>query len=228
MSPGTTVSGLPYFERDHFAMHVAGNSAHVVVHGGQHGDRILVHVDAREDARGLGDAGQARVNHLGAEMLEMQVDVVLVLADAAAFANLDGHRARHDIARGEILRIRRVTLHEAFAVGVGEVTALAARTFGDQTARAIDAGGMELHELHVLHRQTGAQRHAAAVTRAGVRGRAGEIGAAVATRGEDHGVRAIAMQLAGGEVERHDAAAGAVLHDEIEREVFDEEFGVDA
>ena len=34
------------------------------------------------------------------------------------------------------------------------------------------------------------------------------------------------MQRAGGEVERHDAAAGAVLHDEIEREVFDEEFGV--
>ena len=156
----------------------------------------------------------------------MQVDVVLVLADAAAFADLDGHRARHHVARGEILRVGRVTLHEAFAVGVGEVTALAARAFGDQTTRAVDAGGMELHELHVLHRQTGAQRHAAAVTRAGVRRGAGEIRAAITAGGEDHGVRAIAMQPARGQVERHDAAAGAVLHDEVEREIFDEEFGV--
>ena len=213
-------------QRDHFAVHVAGNSAHVVVHGGQHRDGILVHVHAREDARGLGDAGQARVNHLGPEMLEMQVDVVLVLADAAAFADLDGHRTRHHVARGQVLGVGRVTLHESFAVGVGEVTALAARAFGDQAARAVDAGGMELHELHVLHRQSGAQRHAAAVAGAGVRRGAGEIRAAVAAGGEDHGMRAVAMQPARGHVQRHHAAAGAVLHDEIEREVFDEELGV--
>ena len=38
----------------------------------------LGHVDAGEDPRGLGDAGQALVQHLGVEMLEMQLDVVLV------------------------------------------------------------------------------------------------------------------------------------------------------
>ena len=92
MRPGTTVSGLPSLQRHHFAVHVAGNAAHVVVHGRQHRNGLLVHIDAGEDARGLGDARQALVDHLGAEVLEMQMDVVLVLADAASFANLDGHR----------------------------------------------------------------------------------------------------------------------------------------
>ena len=83
--------------------------------------------------------------------------------------------------------------------------------------------GMELHELHVLQRQAGAQHHGVAVAGAGVRGGAGEIGAAVAAGGEDRHVGAEAMQLALGQVERDDAAAGAVLHDQVDREVLDEE-----
>ena len=82
---------------------------------------------------------------------------------------------------------------------------------------------MELHELHVLQRQAGAQHHAVAVARARVRGGAGEVRAAVAAGREDRRVRAEAMQLALGHVERDDAAARAVLHDEIDREVLDEE-----
>ena len=58
------------------------------------------------------------MDHLGPEVLEVQVDVVLVLADAAAFADLDRHRAADDVARGEILGVRRVALHEALAGGV--------------------------------------------------------------------------------------------------------------
>ena len=62
----------------------------------------------------------------------------------------------------------RIALHEALAAGVGEVAALAARAFRDQHAGAVDAGGVELHELHVLQRQAGAQHHGVAVARAGV------------------------------------------------------------
>ena len=65
-------------------------------------------------------------------MLEVQVHVIFVLADAAAFADLDRDRAAHDVARREILRVRRVALHEALALGIREVTALAARALGDQ------------------------------------------------------------------------------------------------
>ena len=82
---------------------------------------------------------------------------------------------------------------------------------------------MELHELHVLQRQAGAQRHAAAVAGAGVRGRAREPCAAVAAGRHDHLMRAKAMQRAVGHVESDHAAAFAIFHDQVEREVLDEE-----
>ncbi len=144
-------------------------------------------------------------------------------AHAAPLADFDGHRAAHHVARREILGVGRVALHEALAGGIGEIAALAARALGDQAARAVDAGRMELHELHVLQRQAGAQHHAAAVAGAGVRRRAREVRAAVAARREDHLVRAEAVQRAVREVERDHAAAGAVLHDQVDREVLDEE-----
>ena len=131
--------------------------------------------------------------------------------------------AADHIARGQVLGIGRIALHEALAQGVGQVAALAARPFGDQAAGAVDAGRMELHELHVLQRQAGAQHHAAAIAGAGVGRGAGEIGAAVAAGGEDGHLRAEAMQLAVGQIERDHAAALAVLHDQIDREVLDEE-----
>jgi hypothetical protein len=60
-------------------------------------------------------------------MVEVQVDVVLVLADAAALADFHGHAARDHVARGQVLGDRRIALHEALAFGVGQIAALAAR-----------------------------------------------------------------------------------------------------
>ena len=146
-------------------------------------------------------------------------------ADAAAFADLDGHGARDDVARGEVLGVRGIALHEALALGIGEIAALAAHALGDQHAGAVDAGRVELHELHVLQRQAGAQHHGVAVAGAGVRRGAGEIGAAIAAGRQDRLVGAEAVQRAVVEAERDDAAAGAVLHDQVEGEIFDEELG---
>ena len=44
------------------------------------------------------DAGQALVDDLGIQMRQMQVDVILVRADAAAFADFDGHGAADHVA----------------------------------------------------------------------------------------------------------------------------------
>ena len=159
-------------------------------------------------------------------MLDVQLDVVLVGTAAAAFADLDGHRAADDVADGEILGRRRIALHEALAVGVGDVAALAAHALGDQAARAVDAGGMELHELEVLQRQAGAQHHGAAVAGAGMgRGR-GLVDAAVAAGRQHRLVGAEAMDRAVVEVPGHDAAAHALVHDQVEGEILDEELGV--
>ena len=158
-------------------------------------------------------------------MIEMQEDVVLVLADAAAFADFDRHRARHHVARGEVLGRRRIALHEALAFGIDQIAAFAARAFGDQAAGAVDAGRMELHEFHVLQRQAGAQHHGVAVAGAGMRAGAGEIGAAIAAGRENRHLGAEAVDRAVVEIQRdHAAAAAFVVHDQVDGEIFDEEF----
>jgi hypothetical protein len=83
---------------------------------------------------------------------------------------------------------------------------------------------VELHELHVLQRQAGAQHHGVAVAGAGVRRRAGEVRASVAARRQDRFLGAETMDGAVVERQREDAAAGAVLvHQQVEREILDEE-----
>src|SRR5262249_57173099 len=104
-------------------------------------------------------------------MVEVKENVILLRPDAAAFADLDGHCPRDDVARGEILGRRRVALHEALALRIDEVSAFAARPFGDKYAGAVDAGGMELDEFHVLQRQAHAQHPGLSVPRLGVRAR---------------------------------------------------------
>jgi len=159
-------------------------------------------------------------------MIEVKEDVVVFLADAAALADLHRHRARDDVAAGEILGGGGIALHEALAFGVGEIAALAARTLGDQHARAVDAGRVELDELHVLQREAGAQRHAVAVAGAGVRRGRRLIDAAAAAGGEDDGMAAEAVDRAVFHAHGDDAAAGAVFHDQVEREIFDVEVRV--
>ena len=85
------------------------------------------------------------------------MDVVPLLADPAALADLDRLGAADHVARGQVLLVRRILGHEPLALAVGEKAAFAARPFGDQDAGAVDAGGMELDEFHVLQRQPCAQ-----------------------------------------------------------------------
>src|SRR3546814_11752962 len=94
-------------------------------------------------------------------MVEVQVDIAAVLADAAAFAHLHRHRAGDDVARRQVLGRWGIALHEALTLGVRQIAALAARALGTENARTIDAGGMELDEINVLQRKDRAQHHAA-------------------------------------------------------------------
>ena len=159
-------------------------------------------------------------------MVEVKEDVVLVLADAAAFADLHRHRARDDVAAGEVLGAGRVALHEPLAFGVGQIAAFAARALGDQHADAVHPGRVELDELHVLQRQAGAKHHRIAVAGRGVgRGRR-EISAAVAAGRQHHRLRAEAVDRPVVHRQGDDAPALAAFHDQVEREIFDEEVGV--
>ena len=85
---------------------------------------------------------------------------------------------------------------------------------------------MELDELHVLERQAGAEHHRIAVAGAGVGRRRGEIDLAVAAGRKHDRLGAETVDRSVVEAQRDDAAAGAVLHDQVDREIFDEEVGV--
>ena len=124
--------GIAVLLGQNFAVIIGRNAAHIVMDSRNHGDRFLRHIDAGKDARAFRNAGESLVQHLRIEMVEMQEYVILVLADATTFANFDRHGARNDIARGKVLGGRCITLHEAFAIRIGDIAAFAARTFGDQ------------------------------------------------------------------------------------------------
>jgi hypothetical protein len=157
----------------------------------------------------------------------VQEDVVLVLADAAPFPDLHRHRAANDVARGKILGGGRVALHEALALGIDEIAAFAARPLSDQAACAIDAGWVELHELHILQRQADAQRHRVAVPGASVSRSGREISAAIAASGEHSGLSAEPMDRTVIQLEADDAAHCALgVPDEIDGEIFDEELAL--
>ena len=85
---------------------------------------------------------------------------------------------------------------------------------------------MELDEFHVLQRQARAQHHRIAIAGAGMRRGAGEISAAIAAGRKNRLVGAEAVHFTGRQIHRHDAATGAVFHDQIDGEIFDVEFSI--
>src|SRR5471032_1550781 len=111
-------------------------------------------------------------------MIKMQVNVVLLRADAAPLPNLDCHCARDDISLSEIPGRGRIPLHESLTFRVDEIAALATGALRDQASGAVYSRRVKLHELHVLKRQSGAQNHAAAIAGTDMGGRAGEIDSA--------------------------------------------------
>ncbi len=152
--------------------------------------------------------------------------MVALRPDAAPFAHFQRHRAADDIARCQILGRWGVAFHEPFTFGIGQVAALAPCALGDQHARAVNAGGVELHEFHVLQRQPCAQHHAAAVAGAGVRAGRGVVAAAITAGRQHDALRFEPMDAAIVEAHGDHTAAHAVFHDQVEREIFDEEIRV--
>ena len=214
-------------QRQHLAFVVRLDAAHVVVHGRQHGDRFLVHIDTGEDMRRFRNARQAFGDDVVVQVIQVQEDVVGVLADAAPFPDLHGHGAGDDVPAGQVLGGGGIALHEALTLRIDQIAAFAAHAFGDQAARTVDAGGMELHELQILQRQARAQHHAATVAGAGVGRGTGEIGATIAAGGQDDHLRPEQVQGTVGQVPaEHAGACAFIVHDQVDGEILDEEMRV--
>ena len=107
-----------------------------------------------------------------------------------------------------------------------EVESPSARTLCDETTGTVDASGVELHELEILQRKSGARNHGITVTGASVCTRAAKVRTAVTAGSEDGLVCAESVQGAVLHVQCHYTDALAALHDEVQSEVLDEEVGV--
>src|SRR5258706_15666384 len=81
---------------------------------------------------------------------------------------------------------------------------------------------MNVQDLNIWERHPGRQHNGVAVAGEGVSGGEGEIGASVSAGREYRHMGAKAVDGAVVELERHHAATAALVHDEIDHEVFDE------
>ncbi len=169
------------------AIHVGRHAAHHVVAGRDDGDRLLDRIHVGEGAGELADARQTGFEYVLTQVIQLELDVRAPgTVTATAFADLDHDGTGHHVATGQILGVRRITLHEALAVLVQQIAAFTTAPFGHQYPCPGDAGGVELPHLHVLHADSGTQGHADAVTGIDV-GVGGGLVDATGAAGGQHG-----------------------------------------
>eukprot|EP00123_Amoebidium_parasiticum_P009646 comp19618_c0_seq1/m.23132 comp19618_c0_seq1/g.23132 ORF comp19618_c0_seq1/g.23132 comp19618_c0_seq1/m.23132 type:complete len:521 (+) comp19618_c0_seq1:701-2263(+) len=210
---------------DNLAEIVSGDTAHVVVHGGQHGDGLLGHINTGKDGGRLGDTGQTLVEDLSGQMVKLQVHVVLHGTDTAALTDFDGGGTGHDVTGGQILGAGSIALHVALALRVEQVATLTTAALSDQAAGTVDASGVELYELEILKGETGTGNHGVTVTSAGVSRGAREVSTAIAAGGQDHVVGPETVDGAILHVHGNHTTAGTILHDQVHGKVLDEVVG---
>ncbi len=189
------------------------DAAHGVVLHRLDRDGLLDGVDAFEVDGDVADARQALQDLLGAQVPQVEVHVVLA-ADAAALVDLGGDGPRGDVARRQLHRLGRVPGHEALALAVDQVAAFTAAGLGHEDVGGEQPRGVELDELHVLHRHAGVVGDGRAA--AGADDGVGGVGvdAAGAARGHDHGVGRERLEPAADHVVGDDAAAAALVDDQ--------------
>ena len=150
--------------RNGLTVNIRGDTPHHVVAGRHYRYRLFDRIHMGEGPAQLADARQPRLQHLLTQVIELQFDVVAIFAAAPALQNLQHHGSSDNIPARQVLGVGCITLHKALTILVDQVAALTPTALGDQGTGAVNARGMELPHLHILHRHTGAQSHTNAVT----------------------------------------------------------------
>ena len=191
------------------ALGVGLDAAHRVVVAGLDVDRLLGDVHAGEVAAHQDDLAERLVDALSRHDGDVERD--RAVREAAALLDLRLLGAGDDVARGELHFVGRVALHEALAVGVEEMRALAACSLRDQEALARQGRRVVLDHLHVHQLRPDAVGLGDSVTGAdqGVRRRMPDL--AVAPGRQDHRLRPEVLHRAVADVPADRADAVAVV-----------------
>src|SRR2546426_8137960 len=149
------------------AIDVGVDAPHHVMAHRPHFYRLVNDVDARKLDPNFAYARQHFLYALGPQMSKVQlqaVDARFVL-EPSPFLDLFNHRTGYYIPWGELEFAGRVLLHEALALVVYQVAALAPCSFCYEDARGAHTRRAELHEFHVLERKASAVRHVQSIRR---------------------------------------------------------------
>ena len=83
---------------DDLTMIIARYAAHIIVDGWCHRQRLPRQIYARKNLAAFGDAGQTLCQYRRVDMVEVQVNMVLMFANAASFAHFKRHRTADHVA----------------------------------------------------------------------------------------------------------------------------------
>ena len=213
--------GTSLHRRHHLPETVGGYAAHAVVRGRVDRDRTFNRIDAGKSSRQFTDTRQALFDHLFTQVIDLDQDVIFFRTATAALLHLGVNRARDHVARRQVLGVRRVAFHKALAATINEVAAFAAHAFRDQDTNAGDTGWVKLHELHILQRNTGAQRHGHTVAGVDVGIGGGPVYPSGPTGGQQRRLGLDQQRFAGLDLDGHGTETVAVgVHDQVEDKVF--------
>ena len=84
---------------------------------------------------------------------------------------------------------------------------------------------MELDKFHILQRQTRAKYHGIAITGTGVCRGTRKVGTTIATGRQTDTMRTEQMQLAFSQIPGKHTTADIIIHDQIQRKIFDKKLG---
>ena len=183
--------------------------------GGLDGDRLARGLDPEVHAGELGHVGDLRLDDVRVQVADVQVDVVL-LVDPTPLLDLLVDGTTHHVPGGQVLDGGGVPLHEALACAVDQHPTLAPDGLRDEDPHLVDAGGMELEELHILQRDPAPVADGQTVPSQGVGVRGDLEDAAVPAGREQHRLGAEDVELAGGQLVRHDAGGPPLGDQEVQ------------
>ena len=204
-------------------------SAHGVVAGRADENRFFRNINACKTLCEVVYLPEAFVDALGWDFCKVEVDTGgQTLADAASLLDLRGNGTCDDVARRELHLLGGVFRHEAFAVLVEELCTLGAAGLGEQHAIDGEPRRMELHHLGILERDADVHACDDAVACRAVRvGGTHPVGASVAARGNDDGLRGDADEVARTHVHCDDARELAgIRHADLEHLALGDEVNI--
>ena len=177
--------------------------------GGNHRYKFVGAIDAQKVGADGGDFPEIGAQVLPSEMPDIQPQVGAVWTfDAKTLPDVIHHPTADHVPAGQLFFRRLVVGHETVQVFIQQITTVPPATFGNQNVGGHDAGGMELHCLHISqghHPGVQGNGHTGAFVNNRIGGSA--VDPAIAAGSNNRGLGQIGPETAGAQAADYGAVA---------------------